>query len=685
MAPKPEPLRFVDSELIRKLAAAALPVLEQTSRWDSGLNGEDDERPEVSASDAHAAALSALTFCVDAIAISGDPSLWGLALELSEELEGFELYRTDDVPTAGLRGLVEAGKLPDHAEALLTHGTDAQRKAMAEALPLQDARSREQVRRLCADPAPAVRAEARARLATVEPLPWWLGIFEADPLAGLSEEEAARHRPALEALAAKLGERHMHAPLSEALPLAETLPWPARGEVLLRGLVGERARYTPSAEGARAGALLASGGPELGARFVGRLVASLCPALNDQGLLDAYLGALPLEARQAQLEAWLPDLRVCYFDEARDLWSGPHNQQQHALAEAVARHWDPARDPAPVLEAALARSAAEARDLTACALGRVLRRAALIEPLRARLEQALLGGFEGPWSELEGEVHQALARMEHARLRPLVKRLLERGPRHTLHWALQQRLGALHQPELDGPRAALVERLDDQPRLRPALRQHFVHALLPRLRAELLRGELEVPLAAQVLLAAGELYGGALALGLVMGPKLKVHHITNSEAIRTQWKEYLGPEAGQVPPTEAEWAALRAARARCTVALGNVELLLLALPDAPLQPVDRPLVEAALALSATDHSGRLVDRLAWVFYRAGGPEDVAAFETLDAQLGRFELDPGDLATARDNLKPYLRGLRARLGLAPRRKPRLSVVRPTPADDDPPAR
>jgi hypothetical protein len=626
----------------------------------------DGEAAHHEASLACAAATEALGFCAHAIAYLRDPALLELALQISDVFTGMDDFDLVD-PYSAIRELAATGRVTAQMAQLLDHDCEGLRDALAEGLRPDMAESAALLRRLCDDPDARVRASAVKRLGTFAPVAWWSGAFSADPTQGLTPEEAALHLPVLQELATHLASPHYDSKRVEhILGVAEKLPAAPGADAVGRVLEAVGGYETKVKQ--RGGRRLAGAG-EAGKAVLQRLERSKPESLGD--VIPAYVEALSPTERQATLLGWLDGLKTPmvsdhYLDKSAE----------SARAHAIALHWSERADPRPLLDAALARARSanpQSWDGVVAQLGRALGERGALEVLEPLLVPQLLLGFPPPWREIERGCQQALARLPRARLAKVVEQALRCPAQSTVIWALEQRLDVLYERKRDGTRRALVERLDDDPGLRNALRGGLTIRLIPRLRRELIEGSLGLPHGLRLLLEVGQIYGGICDFCVFMaGEVTELPPPRLRDDLRKQAASFLGPRAGQLPPTAAEQQAIRALRdAHPLEDEASIFVALQVLPrQAPLHAEDRAFVERATALAPKLASPRILLQLGWVLVCCGDQRDLATLKHLEHLTRALDDDDDDFAL--NELRKYQTVLARRSG-PPGRQP-LQLVR-----------
>ena len=302
-------------------------------------------------------------------------------------------------------------------------------------------------------------------------------------------------------------------------------------------------------------------------------------------------------------------------------------------------------DPTPAIDVALARAASrdpDGSDYDGCLSGLrdLIEDRARLDVLLARGLPELQRGFPGPWAEIQYAVQAGFERLGLPELRPVVEVALRSPNIQAVSWALGQRMGRLFNRRSDGSRAALAQRLDDDPGLRPAMRRFHLECVLPRARRDLVAGRVDAREAVEIIQLCGRMFGGVVGMhafswdeGEPFPEPIHYPGLTEESAA------FLGPKAIWLPPSEAEWQALRGLRDRawpfadvhgCAVALESI-------PNRrPLHPEDRAFLERAVEDIAPFQDGRLEIQLAWGFIACGDAGDLDRVSRLVARIRKPE-------------------------------------------------
>jgi hypothetical protein len=663
------------AEEIRTIAQRAFAVLDELRDDD----GDNSERAQARWDQAYRMAKDALRFCASTAAVLGDNSLVPLILRVVEAQEEWDEHAPDDQEAveAGLAGLLAnraapAPQKPGDFETIdedlvlelapLASDPEWERRARAAVgLRPTSPRAIALLERLAQDPVLAVRAPSKKSLTKVREVPWWWGKLSGDPAIRLEPAELEAHGPTLAALSELLDlERRALAAREEELvsvlgALPDALAIDA-AEMLLSGNEKHGPQFEPI------GTLLVSrpGGAEAFAR--------LCEAwghdrgfYNDDKFAKMVAGA-PREARLAVC-MHLARFACTQPDEARR----DHDSGAYLAAKIAARAFPVEEAVDPLIALVLDLPPADPRhgnyDYVGLTLGDVLRRpgAKLGEALLERMIEARLAAYPGSFMMLRTAIDALLCTLPRERLRPVAEAAVRSDDEHTVAFGLTRLCLEAYDPANDPEPAELLRRFCEDPRLlRVIAADHELPRMaVPWLRERLRAGSLDFEQASKVADAVHALWGGKV--------DWDVDSHLRCAAEQEKRAAFLGPVELQGPFTEAEWAALRRARA-LTMRDERREMFraLLILPAGPTwDPEDEALFARAKELLISGERD-----LAWPMAVALGCkpslEKLPLFDLLIAHASEGEDDDAE------RIRECRTQARARLGLP---------LEPEPEEDD----
>lgn len=567
----PIPLIATAAEL-RAIAERAIDVLESTPSILERVHGSREDRRW---SLAAGAAIAALRFVAGAAAVWPDPSLLPVLARGFDELADWrDLPReSHEVVAYAIRCIIEAGApINETVTELAEHPNPEMREAVARGLSPKNARAVPLLSQLAVDPIADVRNPAREALGDV---PFWLGKFDSDPLARLSDREAEAHKQTLEELSALLDEPRdtLVARDEELARLAGALPDPLAVEV---------ARIVLAAGGGTFGDFT-----RLGAMMVAReggidAFLQVCRAWADLprfSLREAHVEMVSRAPAEVRLAACVALARFAISEpasERAELRGAPA-----IAAHIAARAFPLDADASPIFDLCSADREDEddGRDDRAfIELCWIWRREGIdVGPFADRILAARLAGFRGRWKQLWG-IEARLAALPRETLRAAATEAFGKEDEGTVRWGIETLLFAAHDPERDPDRIDLARRFWDDPRIRAIVLDHhdlakiFVSFLRPALR----RGELSFAHAARTVRILDALWPG-------------------SAPDRERFQAFFGPEDLQGPPTEAELSVMRRVRDAHVFADDRDWLAALdALPRGPWHPEDLAFMERAV-------------------------------------------------------------------------------------------
>lgn len=268
-------------------------------------------------------------------------------------------------------------------------------------------------------------------------------------------------------------------------------------------------------------------------------------------------------------------------------------------------------------------------------------------PILDRALAARLAGYPGPWKRLGRRIDKLLARAPASAVRPFAQRTPESDDKGSVTWAMEQLLGPAHDPAVDPPVTALLERFLGDLRYRRVVIETAAinRRALPLLRAELRAGTLDHGTAITTMNLIGDAYGGVVApmmrswSGRGRGDASEEAEAAR-QLVRAELEAFLGPPELRGPPTDAEWTLLRGLRARRADVDGvELDCLFGALPPGPWSPEDRAFLDDAIARFDPEEEGAV--------YRLGMA--LAAKPTLDT----YPLFAAIIARASKGARRYL--------------------------------
>ena len=591
---KPQPPSLATAEELCAVAQRALSLIDHLAEnpvpWadDPVTRAELQRRFEL-----ERCAFEALRFCAAAAAFTKAPGLAPLlaavmddAVEADREAEG-DL----SVLTGGLEAALRAGGRLDAVEDLLDHAEPSVRRAVAAGLRVAGREERAALEKLARDRDPDVRGAARATLGDV---PWWMGKWSRDPLSLLDHGEAERHRAALEELSALCDKRRWKLTEDDEVMarLAATLP------DALAVDFAETALSTLSAEGTERpllGAMMMTkaGGVEALLRLLDRWCE--LPHFSVREAHLAMVAALPPEPRLA--------LCMTLAERAAAMADGPEEQHERAqiLGSLAAKAFprDAEMEPLLALVLRIPRPDEGGYDRLGRTLAEPLVDATSLPPaMLSQIFEAFVAGCPGTFCHLRRVAEARFEKLPPAELRAYAERAALSAGDEAAVWGLEKLLGSAYDPTRDPPKPALAARLCEDPRRRALLGDRYGTRgmIAPHLRAALRRGEADLHTALAAVETTGELWGGVIDFIHGRSHARDPAPVEESRRkSREQLGELLGPPALHGPPTEEEWAQLRAARARhLRWTPRDVHVAMGVLPPGPWHPEDRALLERAL-------------------------------------------------------------------------------------------
>jgi hypothetical protein len=667
----PMPRTYPDlatADEIRQIARRAEELLDAVFGADEEDDDIDDTERVIREGQRIQAAIGALRFCALAAGELGDPKLLPIvaqAIETSKHVDD----HSDDHPTTfgvGLTLLLQAGTPADQDVKRLAQDRDARiREAVAEGLTPRGEAEIALLEALSTDGIAQVRNAAKKALAKVHDVAWWKGKFASDPIPRIAPEEAPRHKATLERLSDILELPHyaLTDQEPELVKLAGSLPDPLAVEV------AEVLLATPDPYGPRLhllGAMMLER-PGGAAAFI-RICEALCKHPRSSrygGLLSRMLEPLPRE-RKISVCRELTDFAIQLPDEARCEQTGT---PARVIAEIVGKSWPEDEDPTPLLDALLTlpRKQPHTIDWVVAKIKEVFTREGMDPaPILDRALEARSAGYPGSWLNLSSAMDKLLERASGPALRAAAERAILSDSEDDVRWGIERLLGNARDPARDPPPAEMVIRFLAEPRYRKAMKDsHELRQLAaPALRADLREGRLAFMDAASAMNILGSLYGGVAQPNFL--PRALWHVNERAEEGRQEKlaaiEAFLGPPELRGPPTDAEWQALRHARAQYLATEGHdIGKILTALPEGSWHPDDRAAldlvvrafqggdeglsVEIALALTAKPEEANLP--LADLLVEQSGPKYRRILRRcrglLRDALGLEDNPPADLA------------------------------------------
>lgn len=546
----------------------------------------------------HEAAIAALRFGSLAAGQLGDASLLPLIVQAIEVVDHYD-HHADDHPTtlgSALAQLLARGvTLDESAKELVSHRNPDIRAAMAASLLPRGEVEMALLQTLATDTIAEVRNAAKKTLQTVRDVPWWTGKFSSDPTARLTPEEALAHKPTFERISTILDQHRYTLAKSEQelAELAASLPHEIAVDLAV-GVLEIREPYQKEYAHLCMMLMTREGGE---AAFI-----RLCKRWNE-GESRSYLQGEHLGAVVRRLPAAIATaLCMRFAAEACSVLPHERSMQQgngaRHLAEIAGHGFPPGQDVSPLLDLVLALPPLETNSIDWVAHGLAEAFGAEGADTRTvidRVFEARLAGYPGPWKPLWRALDILLTRTPGAILRPIAERAIASDDDGVATWGLEKILGSAHDPDRDPPAPDLLARFFTEPRYRRLLLASSLSSrTLPILRAALREGRLEMKDIVTTMRHIGTLYGGVAPRNGHYG--LRPDSPEMQEAARVKERDalgvFLGPEALRGPPTQEEWAEVRAARKRRLEAPdAKPGTLLEVLPDGPWAPDDRAFFE----------------------------------------------------------------------------------------------
>ncbi len=604
-------MNWITAELASR---EALTVLAERAmdQIDNYLMRDDDflEEERRDARIAFDRAVWALRFCAMELGSRRDPellpivcSIVEMAAHVNHELrDGFE-------PVAyGLELLLEVANDPEAAEFLVDNDEPKVRAALARSVRADSRTGRAMLERLVDDAAPDVRDAARASLEKVGGVPWWRGVFQADPTEGMTREQALALKAPLEAVTTILGKpayalgRH----IDELRKLLKQLPdGPARdvGEILARG----SGWGVDGISGVLRDALARPGGPEYALRLLRGLAGTSRGAFTAMRVTKA-VAELPTEKRQAVCDR----LVVFVFDAPRPTWD-EHDSMASLAADVIRDAWTARGDVNALLDRLLAEPEGGDGEAVFGPLSQVIASSkAAAAKVLPRVFEALESNLPGAWARLSHACLAAAAHASKSSRRKLATRLLDVGNERLKGWALERLLGELHTPSRDAPRRELAASYARDPRTRDAMLAdvELCERALPVLREALRAGALPLSGAGNVLRAIDSVYDGFSSTEVLaflfkqrgqddIVERRRLRAEGRYERRRAELVDFIGPPEEQVSITREEWSEWRRLRANALAhdpKLDGLDDPLEVLPEGPIDLDDRAFVEHVMAV-----------------------------------------------------------------------------------------
>jgi hypothetical protein len=593
---------MLDSNEIRELAASALASLDHQADVDW------ENREAMRAADLRCAeAKAALRLCAAAAALNGDRGFLPDLERWADALEGYQddnVSARDDVLEAVKEMLADGAAVTVEVRRMARSRRSDMRRAVAQGLKPRVEGARELLEALSQDSDPYARQAAREKLATLGEVPWWYGKFRSDPLLRLSDEDGVRLRPTLMGIAewmdlatyARKGREHVLVEHVCKLPDALAL------EVAEQFLSSWTERYAEqAAEIARHVAAR-----ERGTELVWRLVEA-ASAGEDHRITAAHSIERLFQDADADLRE-----RVGRELLARAAATTGSLEARVTAARIVASLWPDECDPTPVLDAfvALPKGDPASDDFRRMYLGQCLERETLdLGPVTDRLVEAFKDGCPGPYARLRGVVERAVGSLDPAIQRRLASEALAGDDEQRRTWALCRLCGPLYDEAIDGERWEFAGKLMSDERNRALLvKAETRQRLVPLLREQLVADLLTLEEASMTMLAIGEIHGGVKDVrGYFAKPEDAAERRRKAREAQADWIE-----AGQGPPTAAEWAAFRRLSRRAIEDdASNPETLLVCIPEGPWQAADRELLDALVRRFDAARDEKAIGSLAW--------------------------------------------------------------------------
>jgi hypothetical protein len=659
---------------IRAIFERATELLARLPGWvdDAGDDEDQDERVRSNNLSIYCA-TEALRFCAVAAAALREPGLGDIVVGVVDHLTDFESRAANHHRTAfeALSDLLAAGLRADKQVCGLAQSENAElREAVARGLrPLGD-QERALLEQLASDPVAAVRKSAKKSLAGAAEVPWWNGKWKSDPAVRLLPGESASCGPALRR-ASELLELSSHAlgngdALAELVGELGKLPGELAVEAIEQVCRASERYQLKSLQPLVLHMLERAEGLAAFERLVehwGRSDAGL----HHRDALPKIALAAPSETRLALWQRLIALVTAAPIGERSAVSRSPA-----FLAGAIAGEiWPPEVDVSPVLDAVLALHDDSLGPYKHDYARRHVAAALVLPgvdpaPVLGRLVEARLAGYPGAWKGIGDVADALLARAPREVIRETAERALPSKDAPTLAWALGQLLGAAFDPALDGSPCERAGVLLAEPRLRAVILEHdrLVDRVLPVLRSELRRDLLSCAEAVETFEGIARLYGGlavtsALEHARRTGEPAEALERSRREA-QAKVSVFLGPPELAGPPTQAEWEALRRARAANEPA--EVEerssLWRRTLSEGPWTPQERAELETLMGhFRAGEVDALEYDLAAGI----GSKPDLELLPLLDEIVARCNTDMRPLA------KRYRADARKALGIAPPEK------------------
>jgi hypothetical protein len=136
-----------------------------------------------------------------------DASWAGPLLDFAPEMASTDAYSNlsaalPELCANAMQTLLGAGAPVNRAVVSMASSTDWRaRRAVALGVRTEDPKALALLQKLSTDPERVVRQPAQEKLAELQEVPWWLGLFDSDPLARLGPAQAESLAPALQLIA----------------------------------------------------------------------------------------------------------------------------------------------------------------------------------------------------------------------------------------------------------------------------------------------------------------------------------------------------------------------------------------------------------------------------------------------------------------------------------------------------
>jgi len=472
--------------------------------------------------------------------------------------------------------LLDARAPIDRRVEKLAKSPDARvRRHIADGLDPSDPKALALLERLARDPDPSTRMKAQQKLPETKVSAWWFGAFDTDPIPRV--EGGAPNEAIIAALRTvadfaelphelRMGQQEAFEQALAELPphlrfefAGRFLPWdwaPEYGrrvvEVLARTREGQLAL-----------------GDIVQRRFrSGR-------AFHFLSVLQVYLDPLHKEKRQELLAVWL--------ERATSDAHSVHGPMIELLAYVMRSAWAEGGDPTPILDAWERIAGREESALLQVSLVGTLEHADLSEP---RIFGRIVNLAE-QHEELDSLLERSLRQVDDVTGRAFVERCMASDD-DTFHGiAARHLVTSLYDPEIDGPRERVFERLWADQSSREAIfeRHDLAECLSPYLREKLRKDQLGAKEAEATIQTIGRLFGG------VVGSPSENRRIEAREHA-AEWLEGR-PEQG--PPTEEEWEHCRSLQSGEPAENDRAAWASLRLrPPGPLAPFEREIVDRTI-------------------------------------------------------------------------------------------